>query len=176
MPVPQQHIFNPPFNIVRFSHVVLTVRDLEASQRFYADILGLQVEDKDEQALYLRAMEERNHHSLVLKRGREPAAERLGFKVGSEEDLDGPHAFFKERQLPAALVEVPYQGRTLHAADAQGNALELYFTMERRERILQQYGRYAGCHPQRIDHVNLFARDVQASVDFYAELGFRLTE
>ena len=28
----------------------------------------------------------------------------------------------------------------------------------------------------RIDHFNLYARDVQASVDFYAALGFRLTE
>jgi catechol 2,3-dioxygenase len=48
--------------------------------------------------------------------------------------------------------------------------------MESRERILQHYGRYAGCHPQRIDHFNLFVRDVQAAVDFYATLGFRLTE
>jgi catechol 2,3-dioxygenase len=175
MPVPQ-HVFNPPFNIVRCSHVVLTVRDLEASRHFYADIVGLQVEDAGRDALYLRAMEERNHHSLVLKRGNGPTAERLGFKVGSEEDLDRAFAFFKERQLPAAFVEVPYQGRTLHAADAQGNALELYFKIESRERILQQYGRYSGCQPQRIDHFNLFARDVQASVEFYAALGFRLTE
>ena len=129
MPVPQ-HVFNPPFNIVRCSHVVLTARDLEASRRFYEGIVGLQVEDAGKDALYLRAMEERNHHSLVLKRGQEPAAERLGFKVGSEEDLDRACAFFKERQLPAAFVEVPYQGRTLHAADSQGNALELYFKME----------------------------------------------
>src|SRR5688572_3057988 len=98
MPVPQ-HIFNPPFNIVRCSHIVLTVRDLEASRRFYEGIVGLQVEDAGGDALYLRAMEERNHHSLVLKHGSEPAAERLGFKVGSEADLDRAYAFFKERQL-----------------------------------------------------------------------------
>ncbi len=128
MPVPQ-HIFNPPFNVVRCSHVVLTVRDLEVSRRFYGDILGLQVEDAAQDAVYLRAMEERNHHSLVLKRGDEPVAERLGFKVGSEEDLDRAYAFFKERQLPAAFVDVPYQGRTLHAADTQGNPLELYFKL-----------------------------------------------
>ena len=79
--------------------------------------------------IYFRGMEERNHHSLVLKRGAEPVAERLGFKVGSEEDLDRAHAFFKERQLPAEFVEVPFQGRTLHATDTQGNPLELYFKM-----------------------------------------------
>src|SRR5262249_37783951 len=165
MPVPK-HIFNPPFNIVRCSHVVLTVRDLEASRRFY-ETVGLQVEDACQDALYFRAMEERNHHSLVLRRGAEPAAERLGFKVGSEEDLARAFTFCKERQLPAEFVEVPYQGRTLHASDVTGTPLELYFKMESRERILQRYGRYAGCHPQRIDHFNLFVRDPQAAVDFY---------
>jgi len=121
MPLPQ-HIFDPPFNIVRCSHVVLTVRDLEASRRFYQDIIGLQVEDADSDALYFRGMEERNHHSLVLKRGAKPVAERLGFKVGSEEDLDRAYAFFKERQLPATFVDAPYQGRTLHAADGGSQA------------------------------------------------------
>ena len=40
--------------------------------------------------------------------------------------------------------------------------------MDQAERILQQYGHYRGCQPQRIDHFNLFARDVQASIEFYA--------
>ena len=175
MPVPT-HIFNPPFNVVRCSHAVLTVRDLGASRAFYEGTIGLKVEDAGKDTIYFRGMEERNHHSLVLKRGPEPVAERLGFKVGSEEDLDRAHAFFKERQLPAAFVEVPFQGRTLHAVDPQGNPLELTFKIDQAERILQQYGRYAGCHPQRIDHFNVLSRDVQASIEFYAALGFRLTE
>ena len=126
MPIPK-HIFDPPFNVVRCSHAVLTVRDLGASRAFYERHhrpQGASMPDKD--ALYLRGMEERNHHSLVLKRGSEPVAERLGFKVGSEEDLDRAYAFFKRSQLPAEFVEVPFQGRTLHAADPQGNPLELY--------------------------------------------------
>jgi catechol 2,3-dioxygenase len=78
--------------------------------------------------------------------------------------------------LPAAFVDVPFQERTLHATDSQGNPLEFYCKMTQAERILQRYGEYAGCHPQRIDHFNVFAYDVQASIDFYACLGFRLTE
>ena len=175
MPIPT-HIFNPPFNVVRCSHAVLTVRDLGASRAFYEGTIGLKVEDAGKDTIYFRGMEERNHHSLVLKRGPEPVAERLGFKVGSEEDLDRARSFFKERQLPAAFVEVPFQGRTLHAVDPQGNPLELTFKIDQAERILQQYGRYAGCHPQRIDHFNVLSRDVQASIEFYAALGFRLTE
>ncbi len=48
--------------------------------------------------------------------------------------------------------------------------------MEKRENLLQKYGLYKGVHPQRLDHFNVFAPDVQGSLDFYAALGFRLTE
>ena len=54
--------------------------------------------------------------------------------------------------------------------------LEFYFTMEKRERLLQHYGRYKGVQAQRLDHFNVFAPDVQGATDFYAALGFRLTE
>ena len=30
-------VYNPPFNITRASHSVLTVKDLAASRRFYVD-------------------------------------------------------------------------------------------------------------------------------------------
>ncbi len=40
----------------------------------------------------------------------------------------------------------------------------------------RRYDLYKGCHPQRLDHFNVFAAEVQDTVDFYARLGFRLTE
>ena len=42
--------------------------------------------------------------------------------------------------------------------------------------MLQRYAAYQGARIQRIDHINCFTPDVQASYDFYTELGFRLTE
>ena len=48
--------------------------------------------------------------------------------------------------------------------------------MERRPHLLRRYDLYKGCHPQRLDHFNVFAAEVQDTVDFYARLGFRLTE
>jgi catechol 2,3-dioxygenase len=175
MPVPP-HVFDPPFNIVRSSHVALGVADLDRSRAFYADILGLHLEDADSDAVFLRGMEERQHHSLILQKSERPAAHHLGFKVGSEEDLDRAAAYFKSRDLRQSFVERPYQGRTLHAVDPLGVPIELYFEMEKRERLLQRYAAYKGVHPQRLDHFNVFAPDVQGSMDFYAALGFRLTE
>jgi len=42
--------------------------------------------------------------------------------------------------------------------------------------LLRQYGAYRGAFIQRIDHVNCFTPDVQASYDFYTAIGFRTTE
>src|SRR5262245_31593530 len=133
MPVPK-HTFDPPFNIVRASHVALAVTDLGRARAFYEGTLGLIVEDKTRDALYLRAVEERQHHSLALLAGKTPEARRIGFKVGSEEDLDRAARFFKSKGLPHAFVERPYQGRTLEASDPFGLPLELHFAMEQRER------------------------------------------
>ena len=93
MPVPQ-HVFDPPFNIIRSSHVVLDVTDLKASSEFYENTVGLHVEDRDDKAVYLRGSEEHQHHSLVLRKAAVAACNRLGFKVGNDGDLDKAATFF----------------------------------------------------------------------------------
>lgn len=175
MPVPPV-ITPPPFNIVRCAHVVLDVTDLARARAFYETMIGLQVEDATADTLWLRGMEELQHHSLVLCRAERPAARRIGFKLGSEGDLDLAFAYFRGLGLEADFVAVPFQGRTLQARDPAGLALEFTFAFDRRPRLLQSYGAYKGCHPQRLDHFNVFAPELQASIDFYAGLGFRLSE
>jgi len=175
MPI-RKPVFTPPFNVVRASHVELGVRDLSRARAFYVDCLGYLVSAEDPEALYLRAVEERNHHSIVLRKGKEPVAQTLGFKLASEDDLDRAAAWFARRNLPTVFPELPYQGRTLRTADSTGIPLDFYFRMDQSERMLQRYAAYQGARIQRIDHINCFTPDVQASYDFYTELGFRLTE
>ena len=175
MPIRKPNL-NPPFNIVRASHVEFGVRDIARSRAFYVDCLGYLVTDETPDALYLRAVEERNHHSIVLRKDKEPIGHALGFKLGSEEDIDRAAAWFKARDLPVSFPDVPYQGRTLRTADPFGMPLDLYFKMDQAQHALRRYSAYQGARIQRIDHINCFTPDVQASYDFYAELGFRLTE
>jgi len=175
MPVPQ-HIFDPPFNIIRSSHVVLDVADLDASVAFYGNIIGLHVEDRDDATAYLRGSEEHQHHSLVLRKAATPACARLGFRVGDESDLDKAGSFFAENGVLYSFVERPFQGRTLHVTDPFGYRLEFCASMEKRPHLLRRYDLYKGCHPQRLDHFNVFAAELQDTIDFYARLGFRLTE
>ena len=169
-------VLDPPFNIVRASHVELGVRDLARSRAFYVDCLGLLATDETADALYLRGVEERNHHSIVLRKAREPTAAALGFKLASEQDIDRAAAWFRARNLPVAFPDVPFQGRTLRTADTFGMPLDFYFKMDQAPSMLQRYAAHQGARIQRIDHLNCFTPDVQASYDFYADLGFRLTE
>src|SRR3984957_15193241 len=46
--------------------------------------------------------------------------------------------------------------------------------MDQAPSIGETYAGHQGARLQRIDHLNCFSPDVQASYDFYAELGFRL--
>lgn len=165
------------FNIVRLSHIELGVTDLQRSKAFYVDTLGLIVTEERENSLYLRGLEERNHHSFILKQSDSPYVARMGYKMASENDLDLLAQHLQSLNLPIQWIEPHAQGRTLLSCDPMGMPLEFYFKMEQVERSLQHYGDYKGVQPMRIDHFNCFTPDVQASHDFYVgELGFHVTE
>ena len=176
MPIPASNLY-PDFNIVRLSHVCLNVRDLEKSKTFYTDILGLQVSDETSNHIYLRAMEERGHHCVILQKSDQPGTvDVMGFKTFDEADLDKAEQYFRKKGRPTKWVERPYQGRTLLTSDNIGIPIEFYHKMDRLASLHQKYELYRGVKPLRIDHFNCFSPDVDASVAFYNDLGFRVTE
>ena len=176
MPVPAPNLY-PDFNVVRLSHVCLNVKDLAASKAFYVDTLGLQITDESATRVYLRALEERGHHCVVLQKSERPGTvEVLGFKTFDEEDLDRAEAYFEAKGRPTSWVERSFQGRTLLTSDNIGIPMEFYREMDRLESIHQKYALYRGVKPLRIDHFNCFSTDVDASVAFYGDFGFRVTE
>jgi len=175
MPVPAPNLY-PDFNIVRLSHVEYRVKDLAKSRAFYVDTLGLQVTYEDRDRIYLRAMEERGHHCIVLVQADNSDVGVLGFKLFDDPDLDKAAAWFASKGLPVDWIERPHMGRTLRTRDPWGVPLEFYVKMDRLAPIHQKYKLYNGVKPLRIDHFNMFSADVDASVAFYNEMGFRTTE
>ncbi|MBT7344024.1 MAG: 3,4-dihydroxyphenylacetate 2,3-dioxygenase, partial [Rhodobacteraceae bacterium] len=175
MPVPSPNLY-PSFNTVRLSHACLNVADLDRSKVFYTEVLGLHVSDETEGHVYLRAMEERGHHSVILQKSDDPGTvEVMGFKTFDEEDLDRAEAEFRAKGRPTQWVERPYQGRTLLTSDNIGIPLEFYHKMDRLPSLHQKFALYRGVKPLRIDHFNCFSPDVDASVAFYNDIGFRVT-
>ena len=175
MPIPAPNLY-PPFNIVRLSHIELNVTDLARARGFYVDTLGLQISFADNTHIYLRALEERGHHCVILKLADAATVGVLGFKVWDESDLDKAADWFADKGLPISWIKRPFMGRVLRTQDPMGVPLEFYTKMDRLPPIHQQYRLYHGVKPLRIDHFNLFSPNVDHSAAFYSDMGFRLTE
>jgi len=169
--------FNPPFNITRASHLVLTSRDLARARDFYAEVIGLKVSDETATTIHFRGVEERAHHCLTLKRTKdEPACERVGFRVFEEEDLEKAKAHFDAKGIVAKFVNVPFQGRTLHVNDATGMPLEFCARMKTLPREHTRTHEHKGASALRLDHFQVLVPDVASAASFYAALGFRVSD
>jgi catechol 2,3-dioxygenase len=170
---------NPAFRITRASHVVLAVTDLVASRDFYRDVIGLVVTEEtggSADTVYLRGVEEAAHHSLVLRRADTAACEQVGFRVTDEDEIEKAHRYLTEKGVHATHVDVAHQGATLRFVDPVGAHIELCASMDTVPRRMQEFHTFRSAAPDRLDHFQLATHDVQTAVDFYSDLGFRMSE
>ena len=78
----------PPIHVLRAAHAEYLVTDLAVARRFYVDLLGFVPTAQDDRRLYLRCLEDRRHHSLVLRKAAAPGAGHIAFRVATPADLD----------------------------------------------------------------------------------------
>jgi catechol 2,3-dioxygenase len=176
MAIPQTNP-DPPFSITRAGHVVLRVKDLAESVRFYVEVIGLVVTAEEPGVAYLRGVEESCHHSLVLRSSEgEATCDRLGFRVARDADLDRAKEYFDELGHEARFVDVPYQDRTLHVADGIGVPLEFCAAMPAQRRLHDQFQLQKGAAALRFDHVQVLAPNVAEASRFYTDIGFRISD
>lgn len=171
----------PAVDILRVSHVELGVSDLDSSLEFYQGALGMVVSARDDETVWLRGLEDASHHCLVLRTTRPGVCLGIGLRVRSEPDLDKAQEHFAVAGTFEARLEGSDQprgqGPTVLVRDPFGVPLSLYHHQDTVERQLQSYDRYHGAAVQRLDHVNWFAAELQATHDYYTgELGFRVSE
>ena len=167
-----------PFDIMRCAYSELLVTDLAASERFYVDLLGMIVSARTADTLYLRGWEERQHHSIVLREAPSMAAERLSFRVRSNDDLALIAADFEQRGCPARWVDGDHagMGRALRVWDPFGFPLEFFHDMEQFETQLQRFDIQRGAPIMRLDHFNVHSPQPEETIAFWLDLGFRCTE
>lgn len=167
-------------NVIRAAHGEFRVTDLERARTFYVDLLGFVETERTADALYLRGLEERAHHSLVLRKAESCGAGHLGFRVETEEGLDRLERFCIATGLDYRWVAEnmePGQGRGLRVCDPNGLPLEFFARMEPAERMLQRFDLHRGAQIMRFDHFNCQVPDVNRAYAWYAEqLGFGCSE
>ena len=162
--------------ILRIGHLILVVKDLAASRRFYLDRLGFNVLHESAEAVYLRGVEDREW-TLKLEQGAEPRVRQIGFKVASDAVLDQLIRLAEREGLPHRRDREVDRPAMLRMTDPFGFPLAFYFQSVKHPWLLQRFDLHRGPSLARIDHANLFCPTVGAMAQWYREtLGFRLTE
>jgi len=114
-------------------HVALQVRDLEGCERFYVDLLGMQVEWRpDADNVYLTGGQD----NLALHRITSPHADNaqqrldhIGFMLKHIEAVDAWHDFLKGHGVPIAKAPRTHRdgARSFYCLDPDGNTLQIIF-------------------------------------------------
>jgi 3,4-dihydroxyphenylacetate 2,3-dioxygenase len=170
----------PGFDITKAGHIELLVTDLNRAKKFYVDTLGFVLTESAPDRLYLRGLEDRNHHSLVLSRSGEPGVGHIAFRVAGEDDLSAIGKLLESKGCKVKQVsdgEERGQGRALLCEDPFGFPVEFYASMEKVDWMLQKFDRYRGAKVMRLDHFNIMLPDVAEASRWYVDsLGFHVTE
>lgn len=168
------------FDIVKAGHIEYLVTDLEEAKRFYVDTLGFVVTESDEEHLYLRGLEDRQHHSLTLAKSEAPGVDHFAFRVADEAGLEALERLAQARGWYARWKEPGEEkglGRALLVEDGFGFPVEFYSSMEPQDWMLQKFQHYRGAKMMRLDHFNVMLPDVASAYRWYVnELGFGCTE
>lgn len=116
--------------VLRPGHVRLRVLDLEEGLRHYRDVLGLQEMGTDDQGrVYLKAWDERDHNSVVLREADSAGIDAMAFKVADVATLDRLEADIRAfgigtERIPAG--EMLETGERVIFQAPSGHQFELY--------------------------------------------------
>src|SRR5205823_6134768 len=173
--------------VLRPGYVQIRVTDLDAAVRHYVDRVGLhEVSREPDGRVYLRAWDEFDRHSVVLRPADMAGMDYVGFKVASEAELEAfggrvEAAGSKVEEIPAG--EQPGLGRRFSFVVPTGHRIELFAEMAlsdngpmtRNPEIWHEEPH--GMRVTRFDHCNLHGPNIDQVVEFFTEvLDFSLTE
>ena len=116
--------------VLRPGYIQIRVTDLDAAVTHYVERIGLhEVSREADGRVYLRAWDEFDRHSIVLRPADMPGMDYAGFKVASESDLDTLARRIKEHGIEVeeiAAGQQPGLGRCeLHRADRPSDRVVL---------------------------------------------------
>jgi catechol 2,3-dioxygenase len=172
--------------ISHVGHAELLVPDLAAAKEFFTELLGLQVSEEGSDRVYLRAWQDWDHHTLMLRESPEPGLAHLGWRVPARADAEEIEGELSRRGLESSWIEGSDElahGDALRFRTPGGLPFELYWEVKRfqapehmRSRMASHPSRIParGAAPRRFDHVTFFVDDVIAEQRFLTDaLGIR---
>ena len=169
--------------VAHLGHVEIGVTKFEESLWFYRDIMGLDVTEIDGDTAYLRAWQDYDHHTLVLKQASVSEVNRVGWRVSTKESLNLFETQLKKMNIEFSWVEGGSKkalGDAIHFTSPSGIPIELYWEKElfvtedpKLKSIMPSHpSKYParGVSPRRFDHVNFMVNDVKKEQQWWTEL------
>ncbi len=141
--------------IKRTGHLVLKVKDLERSRKFFTEVLGLPVVGEAPNGmLFFSPDVKENHHLLAIRQAeagaRMPEPEQVGmeyvaYELGSFAELQEAYRIFKANDVKFRHVVFHGITKSIYFYDPDGNMLEVYCNVppdEYRKTVKNPYGLY----------------------------------
>jgi catechol 2,3-dioxygenase-like lactoylglutathione lyase family enzyme len=128
------------FELRKIGHVVLNVTDLDASVRFYTEVLGLKISDRYPDTMVPGGMVfmrcNTDHHGVALVGGASKtdrtSLNHFAFEVGSPDEVFRARAWLRQHDVP-----IVFEGRrragcqlAVEFTDPDGNNLEIYWGLD----------------------------------------------
>jgi len=145
------------FRIRRVGHLVLRVKDMERSRRFFEAVLGFPVVAQNERGMVFFSTDVTdNHHMLALMPAKEGAAapgpedigmQHVSFELGSFAELQDAYRRFREKGVPICYTTYHGISKSVYFNDPDGNMFEVYCNVppeEYRQSVPNPYSRYNG--------------------------------
>ena len=126
----------------QLGHIVLRVRDLERSEQFYSDVLGLHVTNKRPgQMTFMSAVDESSHELALVPVGDDapgPEDSRVGlyhfaWQMDSFDDLKMLYADMKSKNVDVRGIGDHGISLGVYFFDPDGNEVEAYYEMPKDE-------------------------------------------
>ncbi len=175
--------------VLRPGHVQLRVHDMTAAVKHYTEVLGLWETARDAVGrVYLKAWDEHDHHSVVLREDADAGMDFMGWRVDSPATLETLAAAITASGLATdtAWVEAGEHlrtGRRFRFTVPTGHVMELFAEKDKVGNGMPLINPEVwpdglrGMSPTRFDHCLLYGDDLDGSVRLFTDvLGFSLTE
>lgn len=176
--------------LARLGHVALETPSVEESLDFFRDAVGLEEVCRTDTTVYLRAVDEFDHHSLSLTEAEQSGVSHIGWQTRRSEDLEAFADKLDRQGIDVSWIEAGTelgQGRAIRFSTPHGHRFEFYHEMEkpdppaeRRSKLKNKTYARTGTNPiapRRIDHVQIWDGDAVGCVEWLREtLGFRIQE
>lgn len=166
------------------AHVELFTPNLDASLKFFTEVLGLIESDRAGNSVYLRCWGEHYYHSVVLTASDQPALGHAAWRTNGPEELAEAVSRIEKNGIRGEWHDKSVgHGRAYRFRGPAGHLHEVFWDVERFKAPNEMRSTYPdrpqrfsgkGISPRQIDHVTLNAKDVMKACEWYRDtLGFR---